>query len=170
MLRSHWKVFTGNEIGALLGWWLFYIHPTQKAGDPQLAYVASTVSSKMLRSIARKEGLRFEETLTGFKWMGNRAWELEKSNSAKILLGFEEAIGFMCGTTVLDKDGVSALIRALELISHLNKNGCTLNDKLLDLYKTYVRRNDDDDCLMEKSFFLFGQKNFFLLFLHFFLS
>ena len=139
ILCRHWKVFTGNEIGSLLGWWLFHINPWKKDQGPQPAFVASTVSSKMLRSIAEAEGLRFEETLTGFKWMGNKSWELEKNNTAKVLLGFEEAIGFMCGTSVLDKDGVSALVRALELMAYLNNNQddncCTLNDKLMDLYK-----------------------------------
>jgi len=33
--------------------------------------LASTVSSKMLKTIATMDGLNFIETLTGFKWMGN---------------------------------------------------------------------------------------------------
>lgn len=69
---KQWKVFTGNEIGALLGWWSIECHklqhPTKSLNDCYI--LASTVSSKMLRSLAKAEGCHFVETLTGFKWMG----------------------------------------------------------------------------------------------------
>ncbi len=67
-----WRVFTGNELGALLGWWSveYYktVEPGKKLDDCYL--LASTVSSKFLKSMAKVEGFCFEETLTGFKWMG----------------------------------------------------------------------------------------------------
>ena len=67
----------------------------------------------MLGAMAKKEGLTFLETLTGFKWMANQAWDLESENeNKKVLLAYEEAIGFMCGTQVLDKDGISAALRS----------------------------------------------------------
>jgi phosphoglucomutase / phosphopentomutase len=75
-MNSHrtgqWRVFTGNELGTLLAWWAIYCYRQQNPGvDLKDCYLlASTVSSKMLKSIATIEGLNFEETLTGFKWMG----------------------------------------------------------------------------------------------------
>jgi phosphoglucomutase/phosphopentomutase len=90
-----WHVFTGNEIGTLLGWWAFYNHkrqhPEQFPGDVYM--LASTVSSKMIGSMAQVEGFKFIETLTGFKWMGNQAQEL-MSQGKTVLFAFEEAIGF----------------------------------------------------------------------------
>lgn len=78
--------------------------------------------------------------------MGNRADEIEKENPnlpeserKHVLLAYEEAIGFMCGTAVLDKDGISAGLRAAELIAFLGKRNQTLTDKLDALYTTYVR-------------------------------
>jgi len=56
--------------------------------------LASTVSSKMLQAIAAKEGFLFEETLTGFKWIGNRAVELSKGGF-NVVFAYEEAIGMM---------------------------------------------------------------------------
>jgi phosphomannomutase len=56
----------------------------------------------MLRSIADAEGFKFEETLTGFKWMGNRADELRKAGKT-VIFSFEEAIGFCCGDVIKDK-------------------------------------------------------------------
>ena len=58
-----WKIFNGNEIGALIGWWQFKIHTECLApglSRKDLYFIASTVSSKMLQSIAKEEGLSFE--------------------------------------------------------------------------------------------------------------
>ena len=51
------------------------------------------------------------------------------------MLAFGESIGYMCGTQVLDKDGVSGAIGAAELIAYLDQMGMTLVDKLGDIYK-----------------------------------
>ena len=51
-----------------------------------------------LATLARKEGMLFEETLTGFKWMANSAHRFERDEGKTVLLCYEEAIGFMCGT------------------------------------------------------------------------
>ena len=75
--------------------------------------------------------------------MANLAYDIEKThnieenlqNKKKVILAFEESIGYMCGTQVLDKDGVSGAIRAAELIAYLDKMDKTLLDKLHDLYK-----------------------------------
>ena len=90
----------------------------------------------MLNTIAKKEGINFTETLTGFKHMGNTA-ETLMENDEVVLFAYEEAIGFMCGTEVLDKDGVSAAVVVTELIRHLERTGQSLNDQLESLYRQY---------------------------------
>lgn len=107
--EQQWYVFTGNEIGALLGWWSVQCFKRQFPEEnlDNCYMLASTVSSKILRAMAKVEGFHFVETLTGFKWMGNKSFELINEGK-KILFAFEEAIGFMFSPTVLDKDGVSA--------------------------------------------------------------
>lgn len=135
---KQWKVFNGNEIGSLLGWWSMQYHKENSDTDLSNCYMlASTVSSKMLKSMSRIEGFNFEETLTGFKWMGNRSVELMKEGK-EILFAFEEAIGFMFSSTVLDKDGVSASAHLATLASFLKaKEGKSLAEKLDQLYETY---------------------------------
>lgn len=97
----------------------------------------STVSSHILRSMAEKEGFKCEDTLTGFKWMGNRAHELEQKEQKRVIFSFEEAIGFMCGTRVLDKDGISAEICAAEMASYLARvENRTCIEKLDWVYET----------------------------------
>ncbi|XP_078071975.1 phosphopentomutase isoform X1 [Mustelus asterias] len=136
---GEWKVFSGNELGALLGWWIFICWKKQYPESSCLkkAYMlASTVSSKILRAIALKEGFHFEETLTGFKWMGNKAKELlDKGNM--MLFAFEEAIGYMSTEFVLDKDGVSAAAIVAELASYLATKNTTLSQQLKAIYEEY---------------------------------
>jgi len=69
--------------------------------------------------------------------MGNKAIELMKDNKT-VLFAYEEAIGFMCGSKVLDKDGISAGVRVAELAAYLETIGLTLSDKLEEIYEEYV--------------------------------
>lgn len=78
--------------------------------------VASTVSSKMLEAMAKVEGFKFVECLTGFKYIGNTALDLVKEGY-EVPFGYEEAIGFMFGNEIRDKDGVAATVRFI--------SGCT---------------------------------------------
>ena len=74
-----------------------------------------------------------QETLTGFKWMGNRAHELLQQGD-DVLFAYEEAIGFMFGTTVLDKDGISAAAVMAEYAIWLYSQGKTFSTHLEELY------------------------------------
>ncbi|XP_053312605.1 glucose 1,6-bisphosphate synthase [Spea bombifrons] len=136
---GRWKVFTGNELAALLGWWLFFCWKKNcpKGSDVEDVYMlATTVSSVILRAVAAKEGFHFEETLPGFKWIGNRVKTL-LDNGKTVLFAFEESIGFMCGTQVLDKDGVSAAAVVAEMAAYLDTNGTSLMQQLIKIYERY---------------------------------
>lgn len=78
--------------------------------------------------------LILQETLTGFKWMGNRADALLKEGKT-VLFAFEEAIGFMCGSCVLDKDGVSAAAVCAEMATYVYNQGLTLSKQLEKIYQ-----------------------------------
>lgn len=98
--------------------------------------VASTVSSKFLARMAEVEGFTFEESLTGFKWIGNTAMRLE-NEGLSVVFSYEEAIGFTIGDIVKDKDGVSALAFFSEWAVQLYKRGITAYEYLEQLYKKY---------------------------------
>lgn len=137
--NGSWKILSGNEIGTLLGWWLMECHrrkhPNDIPGD-NISMVATTVSSQILRTMARAEGFHYDETLTGFKWIGNRAIDFEKEGKV-VLFSFEEAIGFMCGTNVLDKDGITACVVVAELACYVAQDGLTLTKQLELIYEKY---------------------------------
>lgn len=113
-----------------------------------MAMVASTVSSKMLGAMAKAEGFHFEDTLTGFKYIGNKAIELEKQGYSVELL-YEEAIGFGVSPYIRDKDGITAAIAFVRLAARLHKRNTSVYAQLQNLYKRYGHfstRNDYFKC------------------------
>ncbi|XP_063061690.1 glucose 1,6-bisphosphate synthase [Engraulis encrasicolus] len=137
--KCEWKVFTGNELAALLGWWMLYnwkeTHPDPSDTD-KVYMLATTVSSKVLKAFAQMEGFHFEETLPGFKWIGNKIHELEKTGN-EVIFSFEESIGFLCGGMVPDKDGVSAAVVVAEMAAYLHTKNLTLNQQLQNIFEIY---------------------------------
>ncbi|XP_030237700.1 glucose 1,6-bisphosphate synthase [Gadus morhua] len=136
---SDWKVFTGNELAALLGWWMLFNWRERNPppADPSSLYMLATcVSSRILRTMAKQEGFRFEETLPGFKWIGKRMVELSDAGH-QVLFAFEESIGFLCGAMVPDKDGVSAAVVVAEMSSYLQTKQLSLTQQLHSIYQRY---------------------------------
>jgi phosphomannomutase len=114
------RMLSGNEIGVLMGHYLL----TQTRPPPQQPLVISTiVSSPQLGEIARDLGALYEEQLTGFKWIANRAMARELEEGATFLFGYEEALGYTVGTTVRDKDGVGAALIFADLAGWCRARG-----------------------------------------------
>ncbi|KAJ3102159.1 Phosphoglucomutase-3 [Phlyctochytrium bullatum] len=137
--NGKWHVFTGDQLGVILAS-ASLLNATEDGKDvSKLAMVASTVSSKMLRSMAEIEGFYFEETLTGFKWMANRLIELKEQDENPLVpcFAYEEAIGFMVSDAVYDKDGVSALALFVELAARQHAKDLSMKSYLDSLYEKY---------------------------------
>lgn len=128
-----WRILTGNEIGALLGEYLLSGYDGAKT--PVVA--SSIVSSPLMGQIAAKYGAVFERTLTGFKWIMSAVLERVKQDDGVFLFGYEEALGYSVGPAVRDKDGISAAVVFADLVADLRDRGLTVEDFLVDLWKTY---------------------------------
>lgn len=130
-----WKQLTGNEIGYLLA-----INELDKYNKSDikapLAMINSTVSSQMLKKVAQTEHFHYEDTLTGFKWLGNRALELEKEGYY-VPFAYEEAIGYMFSSVVHDKDGISAAVAFLQAYLKWSRDGLSPVDILNHGYERY---------------------------------
>ncbi|MGB8021196.1 MAG: phospho-sugar mutase [Candidatus Nanopelagicales bacterium] len=117
MGAGRYRVLTGDEVGALLGWWI--LERGRRSGEPVTGtYANSIVSSQLLGAMARTAGLGFRETLTGFKWISRAADDL--------VFGYEEALGYCVDPTgVRDKDGISAGLFIAEMAAALKSEGRT---------------------------------------------
>lgn len=139
-----WRVFSGNEIGTLLGHWAIVQHKKKSVSSssisppPEAAVLASVVSSRMLDIIAKAEGITYYDTLTGFKWLGNKAADLQAAG-VRVLFSYEEALGYCCGDVVNDKDGISAGTVFARMTQDLYAQGSTLQQQLADIYGRYGR-------------------------------
>ena len=117
-----WRMLRGDEVGALLADFLLRKGATG-------VFATSIVSSSLLRAMAAAHGQEYRETLTGFKWLGR---------IDGLAFGYEEALGYCVSPALVrDKDGVSALLRVLELAAELKADGLTLEDRLDDIARTY---------------------------------
>lgn len=134
---------TGNQVGTLLGHYILTGAPASLGGAATVKdagrklVLASIVSSPMLGAIARALGVRYEETLTGFKWIANRAMDLQREEGLDFVFGYEEALGYTVGTVVRDKDGIGAAVILAELAGLLAAQGKTLLDELDALGRRY---------------------------------
>ncbi|GAA1170310.1 phospho-sugar mutase [Ornithinimicrobium humiphilum] len=117
-----WRMLRGDEVGALLG---HHVIQRGRAGGDRDVLARSIVSSRLLGAMAEAAGLRAQETLTGFKWIGR---------VEGLAYGYEEALGYCVDPArVPDKDGVTAALLAAELAATLKAEGRTLLDVLDEL-------------------------------------
>ncbi len=134
---DEYKVITGNQMGVLL---LDYIIQAKKATGTMPANpgaVSSIVSTGMARAVCEANGVHFEDTFTGFKFMAERVAEWEAAKSYKYIFAFEESYGYMVGDYVRDKDAVTASMLVAEMAASYHKKGMTLMDAVNALYEKY---------------------------------
>jgi phosphomannomutase len=116
------RQLTGDELGALLADWLL-------RRGVRGTYASSLVSGSLMHVVAAAHGVPSEETPTGFKWIMRAG-----SDSAPLVYGYEEALGYSVAPTVArDKDGISAALAVALLAAELKGSGRTLLDRLDEL-------------------------------------
>jgi phosphomannomutase len=127
-----WRRLHGDETGALLADFLL-----ERAPHPERSLLVTTIaSSTLLGRMAAAAGARYAETLTGFKWI-MRA--LADAPGHRLLLGYEEALGYAVSDVVRDKDGISAALVMAQLAAEEKRAGRTLVDRLDDIAARYGR-------------------------------
>jgi phosphoglucomutase len=104
--------------------------------DTRVAVLNSAVSSTMLEKMARAKNIYFEESLTGFKWMGNTSRKLEESGYY-VTFAFEEALGYMFPEVCYDKDGITAAMIFLSAQARWATQGLTPYTKLQQLFAEF---------------------------------
>jgi phosphoglucomutase len=135
--QGEYVVLTGNQTGALL---LHYLLEQRKAKGtlPANGAVLKTiVTSEIGRTIARSFGIETIDTLTGFKFIGEKMKEFEETGSHTFVFGYEESYGYLAGDFVRDKDAVQICLLAAEVAAYYKSRGMTMYQGLLELFQTY---------------------------------
>ena len=134
---GEWHLLTGNQIGCVL---LHYILSSlDKAGKlpKDGAAVKSIVSTSLANRICDRYGVAMFETLTGFKFIGEKIQQFMDAGDHTFLFGFEESYGFLSSTFVRDKDGVNASLLVSEVACACMAEGITLYDRVQEIFAEY---------------------------------
>ena len=135
--KGEYVVLTGNQTGALF---LDYLLSQKKAKGtlPENGVVLKTiVTSEIGRAIAEANGLQTMDVLTGFKFIAEKIKEFEASGSNTFLFGYEESYGYLIKDFARDKDAIQAAVLAVEVCAYYKKQGMTLYEGLLQVFKKY---------------------------------
>lgn len=157
-------LLTGNQIGSLLAWYrvsaFFEKGILNEANAKNAVLIKTFVTTDLQKAIAEKHGIRCVETLTGFKYIGQKLGkyeaqlpeairtrydELRESETREARLqystyyvfGGEESYGYLGADFVRDKDGNGAALMLAEGAAYAKAHGQTLLDLLDDLFKEY---------------------------------
>ncbi|RXZ00360.1 phospho-sugar mutase [Fictibacillus sp. S7] len=136
-LDGEYVVLTGNQTGALLLHYLLSQKEAQGELCPKGVVLKTIVTSELGREIASSFGLKTVDTLTGFKFIGEKIKEYEKTGEHTFLFGYEESYGYLIGDFVRDKDAVQACLLAAEVAAYYKKQGKTMYEGLMDVFSTY---------------------------------
>ena len=101
------------------------------------AIITTVVSSELTKAIAENYGAKVFETLTGFKWIGEKIRKFEEENSYKYLFGFEESYGCLIAPHARDKDGISAVMALCEATAFYKNKGWSLWEQMIKIYEKY---------------------------------
>ncbi|MGG0485187.1 phospho-sugar mutase [Priestia aryabhattai] len=134
---GEYVVLTGNQLGALMLHYLLTQKKEQGLLPENGAVVKTIVTSEIGRTIASSLGLKTFDTLTGFKFIGEKINQFESSGDYQFQFGYEESYGYLIGDFVRDKDAVQSAVFAAEVAAYYKAQGKSLYDGLLEIFSKY---------------------------------
>jgi len=141
--EGQYVMLTGNQIGALLV--SFVLSRRNRQFSQGATIIKTIVTNELGADIARSYGLNVMNTLTGFKYIGEKITEFEQTKEHEFIIGYEESYGYLVGTHARDKDAVVSSMLICEMAAYYRQEGKTLVDVLNDLYQKYGYYLDSQD-------------------------
>ncbi|GAA0105708.1 phospho-sugar mutase [Paraclostridium sordellii] len=135
--EGEYIVLNGNQVGSLLVNYVIsnLINKNKLPKNPTI--VKTIVTSELGAVIARSFGVESIDTLTGFKFIGEKIHEFEQNNDKSFIMGYEESYGYLIGTHARDKDGVVAALLISEMAAYYYSKGMSLYEGLMEIYNKY---------------------------------
>ncbi|MCL2046623.1 MAG: phospho-sugar mutase [Oscillospiraceae bacterium] len=134
--------FTGNQIGCLLCDYIISSLKDINELPKNSAIIKTIVTSELARKICDFYDVTIIETLTGFKYIGEKISEWNESKEFSFIYGFEESYGYLAGDFVKDKDAIIAAVLICEMALYYKSIGMTLHDALEFIYNRYGYTNE----------------------------
>ena len=131
------RLLSGNQIGCLMLYYILSSKHKQGTLPKNGAVLKSIVSTELANAICRHFNVALFDTLTGFKFIGEKIQQFEDDGSHTFLFGFEESHGYLSSTFVRDKDGVNASLLIAEAAAYYRTQGKTLGDVMQEIYSTF---------------------------------
>jgi len=135
--QGEYVTLTGNQTGALLVHYYLSARKTMGTLPENGCIIKTIVTGEMGRKIAESFGVETMDTLTGFKFIGEKIKEFEETGSHTFLFGYEESYGYLTGDFVRDKDAVIASMLICEMAAWYRSKGMNLYDGLVSLWERY---------------------------------
>jgi phosphoglucomutase len=132
------RLVTGNQLGVLLVDYIFMSLKELGKLPSRCAMIKTIVTSELGRLVAEDYGALCYDTLTGFKYIGEKIREFEtQPDGPQFIMGYEESYGYLIGTSVRDKDAVSAATMTCEMALYHRSKGMSVLDRLNLIYREY---------------------------------
>ena len=134
---NEYEMFTGNMSALFIA--EYELSQKKEKGTLPLngAMVTTIVSSDLAKAMAKEYNMKLYEVLTGFKWIGEKIKQFEKSGSNEYVFGFEESYGCLVGTHARDKDGIVAVMKTCEAAAYYKSKGISAQEQMENIYKKY---------------------------------
>lgn len=133
--NGEYTYLTGNQLGAILLAYLIENNKSQNLTNSVL--IKTIVTSELGADIAEANGIEVLNTLTGFKYIGEKITELEKTGKKNFLFGYEESYGYLFSSIVRDKDAVQAVVLLIEAALYYHEKNESLLDVLNSIYDRF---------------------------------
>lgn len=135
--EGEYVVLTGNQMGALMLEYLLSQKQTKGSLPENGVIIKTIVTSEIGRAIAKYYGVQAMDTLTGFKFIGEKINEFNQTGQHNFLFGYEESYGYLIGDFVRDKDAVQSAVFAAEVAAFYKSKGMTMYEGLLSIFNKY---------------------------------
>ena len=132
---DEYVLFTGNQTGAMLVNFILTMKKDSLSSKSTL--IKTIVTSELGAQIGKSFGLQVEDTLTGFKYIGDKINKYEASGEREFIIGYEESYGYLVGTHARDKDAVVSSMLICQMAAWYKNKGMTLVDGLNEIYEKY---------------------------------
>ncbi len=143
-LSGEYIVLNGNQTGSLLVRYIIEgLVEENKLPTNNPTIIKTIVTSELGAKIANSYGVDCLNTLTGFKFIGEKINEFEADRNRTFIMGYEESYGYLIGTHARDKDAVVASMMICEMTAYYLSKGMSLYDALIDTYNKFGYYKED---------------------------